>query len=271
MRYLLQLIILSCACLMATPVLAQAWLTIDTIVIDPGHGGEDLGAAGPGETLEKDVALQISLQLRDAIEATLPGVRVILTRTADSYPTLEERTHVANSVDADLFISLHLNSAPNVLAEGIETFYLAPMGTAPGQVIPGQEEWGPVAMQAQVGVHAELPWLIAEDLRRVGAMRDSAEFADALQESLLASTDAMDRGVRTGQFRVLRGARMPAVVVELGFLTHAEEGPRLLTADYQAQLVQGLMHGLAAYDARCLHVASQWELQANRLAAAESW
>ena len=271
MRHLMQLITLSSAFLVATPVMAQAWSTIDTVVIDPGHGGEDLGAAGPEETLEKDLALQISLQLRDAIEVALPGVRVILTRTADTYPTLEERTHVANAVDADLFISLHLNSAPNVLAEGIETFYLAPVGTAPGQVIPGQEELGPVALQSQVGVHAELPWLIAEDLRRVGAMRDSAEFADALQESLLASTDAMDRGVRTGQFRVLRGARMPAVVVELGFLSHAEEGARLLTADYQAQLVQGLMDGIAAYDAQCLHLASQWQLQANRIAAAESW
>jgi N-acetylmuramoyl-L-alanine amidase len=271
MRHLMQMMTLSCACLMAPPTMAQSWSTIDTIVIDPGHGGEDLGAAGPEETLEKDLALQISLQLQAAIEEALPGVRVILTRTVDTYPTLEQRTHLANSVEADLFISLHLNSAPNVLAEGIETFYLAPVGTAPGQIIPGQEVLGPAEPQSDIGVHAELPWLIAEDLRRVGAMRDSAEFADALQVSLLASTDAMDRGVRTGQFRVLRGARMPAVVVELGFLTHEEEGARLLTADYQAQLVQGLMDGIAAYDAQCIQVASQWELQAHRIAAAESW
>lgn len=269
MRRFIQLMSLSWACLVATPALAQSWSTIDTIVIDPGHGGDDLGAAGPQETQEKDLTLQISLQLQAAIEAALPGVQVILTRTADTYPTLEQRTHLANAAEADLFISLHLNSAPNVLAEGIETFYLAPAGTAPGQVIPGQEELGPVALQSEVGVHAELPWLIIEDLQRVGAMRDSAEFADALQTSLLASTDAMDRGVRTGQFRVLRGARMPAVVVELGFLTHAEEGARLLTAEYQTLLVQGLLDGIGAYDAQCLQVASQWELQANRVAVAE--
>jgi N-acetylmuramoyl-L-alanine amidase len=249
---------------------AQGLQTIDCIVLDPGHGEQDLGTQGPDGVLEKDLTLALAQQLRDLLLERYPDIEVILTREADVYPTLEERTTLANQAGADLFISLHLNAAPNLQAHGIETFYLAPEGTAPGEPAPGRDSDAPQLVQAPIGVMGELPLLIQDDLARVGAMRDSAVFADLMQTQLIAATDALDRGVRTGQFRVLRGARMPAVVVELGFLSHAEEGARLLTADYQALLLDGVLSAVDAWDVRSQDVASQWMLHADRLALGDT-
>lgn len=242
---------------------APAPAGLQRIVLDPGHGGEDLGTQGHG-ALEKELTLALALALQERLEEAFPGVEVRLTRTGDDYPTLDERAHLANAWQADVFISLHLNAAPNPLAEGIETFHLAPAGTAPGQIVPGQEEFGPARLFDPVGPTGALGAALLEDLRRVGAHRGSVHLAHTLQQALLLATGAHDRGVRTGQFRVLRGLRMPGVVVELGFLSHAREGARLLDAEYQTQLLEGLVAGLQALDARHVQVSMQWPVEATR-------
>lgn len=242
--------------------------TIDRVVIDPGHGGDDLGTEGHG-VQEKDLVLGMSLDLADALRAAYPGLEVVLTRDSDTYPSLEERTHLANVVEADLFISVHANAAPNLLAHGIETFFLAANGTAPGQVTPGQEELGPTVVDTEVGVTGDVHALIVHDLHRQGALRGSARLADVIQSSLVDATGAFDRGVRTGQFRVLRGAMMPAVVVETGFLSNEDEGSRLLTAEYQARIIDGLVEAVGLYDQGQFAVAQQWQLSAERLALGE--
>jgi N-acetylmuramoyl-L-alanine amidase len=242
--------------------------TVDRVVIDPGHGGDDLGTEGHG-VQEKDLVLQMSLDLAAALRAAYPGLEVVLTRDSDTYPTLEERTHLANLLEADLFISVHANAAPNLQAHGIETFFLAAEGTAPGQVTPGQEDLGPTVIDTEVGVTGDVHALIVHDLHRQGALRGSARLADVVQSTLVDATGALDRGVRTGQFRVLRGAMMPAVVVETGFLSNEDEGSRLLTADYQQQIIDGLVRAVATYDEGQYAVAQQWQLSAERLALGE--
>jgi N-acetylmuramoyl-L-alanine amidase len=268
MARIISTIVLLLAMMACLPLSAQGLMTVRHIVIDPGHGGEDLGTEGHG-VLEKDLVLELSMQLADALRASYPTVMVTLTRTGDDYPTLEERTHLANTLEADLFISVHANAAPNLLAHGIETFYLAPQGTAPGEPTPGQEELGPTRLLSEIGVVGDLHALIVEDLRREGAMRGSAGLATTVQNSLIETTGAMDRGVRTGQFRVLRGARMPAIVVETGFLSNEDEGERLLSEEYQTSLIQGLVLAVGRYDRGCEAVASQWQLSAGRLAMGE--
>lgn len=265
MTRIISTFVLLLAMMVCAPLPAQTLQTVRHIVIDPGHGGEDLGTEGHG-VLEKDLVLTLSQNLAEALREAYPSVMITLTRTEDEYPTLEERTHLANTLEADLFISVHANAAPNLLAHGIETFFLAPQGTAPGEPTPGQEELGPTRLLSDIGVVGDLHALIVEDLRREGALRGSAGLATTVQQTLVEVTGALDRGVRTGQFRVLRGARMPAIVVETGFLSNEDEGARLLTAEYQQRLIEGLVLAVGRYDRGCEAVASQWQLSAGRLA-----
>ncbi len=229
-----------------TPVDVAPFERLHTIVLDPGHGGTDGGCVGAAGVPEKFLTLKISRRLARALVGRVD--RVVMTRSDDGYPTLEERTHLANMEQADALLSLHFNCALNVEAQGIETFYLHPDGTVPGDVVPGMEPEGDSQLWVDLGVAGELPALIAGDLTRAGATWVSGALAEHLQTALIASTGMEDRGVRQAQFRVLRGALTPAVVVELGFLTHAREGKQLLTSERLDALVAGLVAGLTAYD-----------------------
>jgi N-acetylmuramoyl-L-alanine amidase len=217
------------------------------IVIDPGHGGEDSGALGVDGTAEKDLVLAYSLALRDHLTASLPEAVVVLTRDDDSYPTLEERSQLANQLEADIFLSVHANSAANPAAQGVETFFLDPRGTAPGELVPGREHDGPCEVAHEVGVTGDVLAVVIDDLLRDGAHRRSAALAEAVQLRLVTATGAVDRGVRQGQFRVLRGLRSPAVVIELGFLSHTGEGARLVDPEYQHTVITALAEAVADY------------------------
>lgn len=216
------------------------------VVIDAGHGGEDDGCVGAAGIPEKFLALKMSRRLRNALEPYVE--RVVMSREDDSYPTLEERTWLANTEDADALISVHFNCAVNTLAHGIETFYLAPDGTVPGDPVPGGGE-DPSRLWHDYGVTGEIPELIVDDLRRAGATWRSAVLAEEVQRALIDATGAMDRGVRQAQFRVLRGCRSPAIVAELGFLSHAREGKEVFTSERLDELTTGMVDGLRAYDA----------------------
>jgi N-acetylmuramoyl-L-alanine amidase len=245
----------------AAPALAEPLQHARVIVIDPGHGGDDLGGFGVAGVAEKHLTLRTSLALRDALLAHDPSLTIVMTREDDTYPELGDRTTLANGLEADLFISVHDNWAENELAEGIETFHLDPDGTRPGDVTPGQSDVGPTVIESEIGTSGEVVEMIIEDFVRSGATRRSRGFALALQESVIDAVGGVTRGVRQQQFRVLRGARMPAVVTELGFLSHAEEGKRVFEPGHQARLVAGLTHGVLAWDAAQAALAASGELR----------
>lgn len=225
------------------------FLHVRTLVIDPGHGGTDGGGLGIANVPEKVLALETSLALRDALLREDPTLRVILTREDDTYPELDARAHQAEIAHADALLSIHYNWAANPDAVGIETFHIAPEGTTPGEDVPGRDDLGPSLPCMGEGVAGDLEASIVADLERTGAIQLSRALARDVQRALIDATGAPDRGVRQAQFRVLRGITVPAVVVELGFLTHAEEGKRVFEAEAVEARVEGLIAGLRAWDA----------------------
>lgn len=230
-----------------------------TVVLDPGHGGGNEGALGPGGHQEKDEALRMAVAIRDRLERDYPGLQVVLTRTLDVDLPLSERIHAANALGADLFFSLHLNSSPNPQAAGIEVYFLAADRAMP-QVTGGAEGWGqdwgyvPGCLEAEPApegaVVGEDLALILGDLEVGRAHRDSAEVAAiTLDELLRASGGRTNRGVRQANFGVLRGAQIPAVVVELGFLSNAAEERWLTLPTTRERVARAFSRALGRIDA----------------------
>lgn len=216
------------------------------IVLDPGHGGKDPGAAGVGGILEKDVVLAIAKRLRDRLNEG-PDVDVVLTRDSDVFLALEERTARANAERADLFISIHGNASPNPGASGVETYYLNNTDDHATLRLAAMEN-GLRSMAGHGGAGPEVA-LILSDLIQNYKIQESASLADDVQHNLVASlrangTAANDLGVKRGPFYVLVGAGMPGVLVEVSFLTHSEEGARLADPAYQSAIADGLLRGL---------------------------
>ena len=216
---------------------ARTLVTARRIIIDPGHGGTNLGALGITGLYEKYITLELAFRLKDRLEELYPGLEVLLTRETDRDIGLRERIQYSNRLEADLFISIHLNAAEAVQANGIETYFLSAEE-------PSLEEYGrPIA-----GNDEALPHIL-DGLAMQAAHNDSAVLAELIQGHLIEATGALDRGVKQGKFTVLGGAHMPAVVIELGFLSHDSEGRRVLSPDYQVLLVDALIEGIEDFDA----------------------
>lgn len=216
---------------------------IRTVVIDPGHGGEDPGAIGLRGVREKDVTLRIARALRPRLEAR--GLRVVLTRPDDRTLSLEERTAVAEGASGDLFLSIHANAAPRRQLHGIETYYLD----------KGHERHTLRVAALENGVApAELDPLqrTLADFRVSETSEQSALLAAAVHRALVGGVRARhpgvhDLGVKTGPFYVLFLASMPSILVETGFLTHAEEARRLASPAYAELVAEQIAHGVQRY------------------------
>lgn len=219
------------------------------LLIDPGHGGGEPGTIGVAEIAEKHLVLRIAKRLRERLEQVDPGLEVRLTRTSDVDLSLEERAHQANLWSPELFLSLHLNAAPNADAQGIETLTLAPVGTAPGEPVPGREAEGGCTVASSVGVAGDDTAVVVEDLRRAAATSLSLVLAEQLQAAAVAATGAYDREVKQGRYRVLRGLYVPGLVIEMGFLSHPDEGRRIPLAAWQDCTVEAIIDGLLRIDA----------------------
>ena len=219
------------------------------IVLDPGHGGTDPGAGVGAYAIEKDVTLVIATRLATLLRARM-GADVVLTRTEDTSLELHDRTARANTEHADLFVSIHGNSSPNGDLQGVETYYLnntddrasirlAAMENALDLLHPGD------------GKQTDLRYILS-DMIQVGKMEQSILLARGIQRGLVRTLrtdyrDVHDLGVKKGPFYVLVGAYMPCVLVEVAFLNHPIEGPRLASAEYQELVAQGLYAGIAQY------------------------
>ena len=216
---------------------------VRTIVLDPGHGGTETGAVGTGGTEEKALALAIARSLRRVIESRL-RVRVMLTRSDDADLPLESRTALANQNKADLFVSLHFNSYAGATAHGAETYFLSRDASdqVAAQVAATENAPGNVENDPESDLQ-----LILWDLAQSYHLGESQRFANLVQEELNTTLGLRNRGVKQAPFRVLMGATMPAVLVELGFLSNPEEEKKLQSPIYQAELVQSLFKAIRRY------------------------
>jgi N-acetylmuramoyl-L-alanine amidase len=217
--------------------------TLRTIVIDAGHGGQESGAVGPKGTLEKNLTLAVARRLKAALEARL-GVRVILTRDGDATVGLDERAALANNNKADLFVSLHANASVREGASGAEVFYLSldPYGDAAQRVAHGESEALPV-----FGGGARDIELILWEMAQARYIQESAALAQAVEASLRERVPMGARAIQQAPFRVLVGANMPAVLVEMGFITNIAQEKQLQSDDFQDSLVQALVESITRF------------------------
>ncbi|MHA7629094.1 N-acetylmuramoyl-L-alanine amidase family protein [Corallococcus sp. M7] len=234
------------ACLL--PALAGAGERGARIVIDPGHGGAKEGAKGPGDLWEKEVALQIAQRLREKLEAA--GSEVFLTRERDTLMALSERVEFSNIQRPDLFLSIHANSMPTKRlrerTEGIETYFLSAnaSGEAARAVADRENAEAPTARAARG--HSTLAFIL-DDLARTEAHTDASRLAYAIHPRLVSRSGAADRGVQQAPFFVLTGVEAPAVLIEVGFISHPQEGARLGKAAYQETLAEAIADGVLAF------------------------
>jgi len=228
---------------------------INTIVIDPGHGGDNSGAISREGIPEKEITLPIAQSLKEALERAMP-VRVLLTRQGDEALELDARSAIANQNKADLFISLHVNSSFGRTAHGAETFFLSLQASDDMAA-----EIAAIENESSSGGPAENPLndldLILWDLAQSHHLAESQRFARLVQEELNGALGLTDRGVKQAPFRVLRGAAMPAVLVELGFLSNPEEERKLQDPAYRTQLVDALVRATQRYRALAEGLATE--------------
>ncbi len=215
---------------------------VRTIVIDPGHGGaDDAGARGPAGTIEKDVTLGVARTLKATIESRL-GLRVLLTRDADTAVTLDDRAAFANNNRADLFISLHANASLKKEVRGAEVFYLSPDGYAQAQ----QQATTTASLPVLGGGSRDIDVILWE-VAQMQHLSQSAAFAGILEQELRTHVPMSATPVQQAPFRVLVGANMPAVLIEMGFLTNAEQEHALASPEFQATLVQALFDAIVRF------------------------
>ena len=215
----------------------QLGLDVRTIVIDPGHGGKDPGAVRRiGQ--EKQIVLSLCKILHNRLVEK--GYQVLMTRETDVYIPLKERTQFATQHNADLFVSVHTNSSTNIDAAGAETYYLALASDESAQI---------TAMRENVGAKysmTELDRLVGKILKE-SKSTESRRLAESIQEQLTGATQAKNRGVKHAPFVVLIGTKVPAVLIEIGFLSNPDEGKKLLTKAYQRQLAEAVAEGIEQY------------------------
>ena len=216
---------------------------IRTIVVDPGHGGGDTGAIGPTGTVEKDLTMMLSRALAARLERRLP-VKVVLTRYEDAELPLDTRSALANQQKADLFLSLHINSVHDSKAHGAETYFL--------NMEASDEQAAQAAAEENRLVQGDPLYnlqLILWDLAQSHHLVESQKVASLIQDELNQELELVNRGVKQAPFRVLMGASMPAVLVELGFLSNPEEEARLQDPGYRSQLIDALVRAIIRYKA----------------------
>lgn len=229
----------------SSAIAKQFALGVKRIVIDPGHGGRDCGALGYLNGIyEKEVALEISKKLASKIRKELQ-CEVIMTRKEDRFLTLEERTAIANTKDADLFISIHTNAARNRKAMGLETYFLN-LATDDDAILVAARE------NATSTKNISDLQAILNDLMQNAKINESSRLATYVQESLFNHMkrkygEIKNKGVKQAPFYVLLGAHMPAILVETSFISNKKECKRLINSKYQDRLCEGIINGIKKY------------------------
>jgi N-acetylmuramoyl-L-alanine amidase len=218
---------------------------IHTIVIDPGHGGKEVGAIGPGGLMEKDATLAVCRLLAASLEARLK-TRVVLTRNDDSVVPLDQRTAIANQYHADLFLSVHMNAAIVKGAHGAETYFLS-LDASDKLAEKAAEVENNAAKSAAAPASSSDLKLILWDLAQQEYLNESSRLAQAVQEEMNRITGIQSRGVKQAPFKVLVGATMPAALVEVAFITNPDEESKIKSDVFQKTVVEALTTAVARY------------------------
>lgn len=220
------------------------------IVLDAGHGADDVGAVGPDNRYEKVINLNVTKYVGAILKQK--GYTVYLTRNDDTFIKVQDRTVLANEKNADLFISIHTNAVPKEKAnqiDGIETFFLSPTRNERAKRVAALENKSDIREMSNSSKDVFL-----ESLNR-SRITASHKFAIDVQSGILQSVrskykDVNDSGVKEGPFWVLVGAQMPSILVELGYVTHPTECKRLYDSSYQQLLANGIANGVDSYFAK---------------------
>ena len=224
-------------------------LKLNRIVIDPGHGAHDHGTTGPTGLKEKDLVLDLAMRVGKLVEERI-GAEVIYTRESDVFIPLEERPQIANDRHADLFLSIHANSSTVASVTGVETYYLNAANSRQASEVAAREN---AASKMSI---ADLEQIV-QKITFNEKLKESMEFAGKMQAAMVAGTGAAgkarNRGVRRAPFIVLIGAKMPAILAEVGFLSNPEEEELMMTDAYRDKLAEALVKGIQAYQRSLSH------------------
>jgi len=214
-----------------------------TVVIDPGHGGEELGTQGVNGTLEKEITLSVARRLRTLIESRL-GLKVFLTREDDRTISLDDRSAFANNHRADVFLSIHANSAVRPAMKGAEVYYLT-VERADAEARKKADENATVLPSLGGGNRAID--LILWETAQARYLEQSSTLAGFVEQALRSKVEMSPRAVQQLPLRVLVGANMPAALVEIGYLSNVDQEGQLTTASYQDQVAQALLDALIKF------------------------
>lgn len=223
----------------------RAMAEIHTIVIDPGHGGENNGALGFNGVYEKEITLEVALFMKEQLERNTDA-QVILTRESDIEVPLERRIRIANEAQADLFISIHCNSSFSRSPSGIETYVLSDKALDEESSKLSRRVVKPSGLYASASDGAAAA--VVKEMLQYAAHRDARGLANAVQRFLIKRTGAVSRGVKELPIVVLRGAEMPGIVVEMGFVSNPVEAERLSTDNYQKKVAFAMVLGIIEFD-----------------------
>jgi N-acetylmuramoyl-L-alanine amidase len=231
------------------------------VALDPGHGGEDPGAMGPSGLREKDVVLQVALQLRDQINA-IPGMRAMLTRDADFFVPLHERVRKARRVQADLFVSIHADAFFTPEARGASVFALSQSGASSSAARWMADKENAADLVGGVNVKAKDAAVVRTllDMSTTAQIKDSMKIGHEVLGQI-GKVGRLHKGqVEQAGFAVLKAPDIPSILVETAFISNPEEESKLRDSRYQAQLVEALTTGIKRYFAKNPPLARQRSL-----------
>ncbi len=219
------------------------------IIIDPGHGGADPGAVGPDGICEKDVTLSIAKKLKKLLDEN-GSYETILTRTDDVFIPLVERTNLANEKKADIFVSVHCNASLNKDASGFEIYFLSENASDSEAQATAMLENSVVKLEGKPSEKQmklqELLWSMTVN----EFINESSELSSFIAEEVTHNEKTENRGVKQAGFFVLRGARMPAVLVEAAFISNKKEESNLNKRRFQNEIANFIYNGIKRYEAR---------------------
>lgn len=224
-------------------------MKFDVVVIDAGHGGHDPGAIGYSrKNQEKVIALKTALKLGELIQKNMPDVKVVYTRSDDTFIPLAERGRIANRAQGDLFISIHLNAAKSRAAFGTEVFF---MGTSKSEdaleVMLRENSVVKLEEKTEDIVQMSPEQLFAYELANAGNMASSEKFASLIIDEFNNHAKRPTRGVKQAPFWVLYHASMPSVLVELGFISNLQEEAYMITEKGQNELAESMFFAVKRY------------------------